>query len=100
MLAQFLEALRIVEVAADVGEVLGEVAPQRIFGRPGSRELVDRSTAFRLAKLVVVPFGSRESDDSVVAGKMSPSRRLYIAGINMRFIRSPLAPKKMTLQGR
>jgi hypothetical protein len=28
---------------------------------------------------------------------MFSSRRLYIAGINIRFTRSPLAPKKMTL---
>ena len=33
------------------------------------------------------------------AGKTSPSRRLYIAGISMRFARSPLAPKKTMLHG-
>ena len=30
---------------------------------------------------------------------MSASRKFHIAGISMRFMRSPVAPKKMTLHG-
>ena len=34
-----------------------------------------------------------------LVGKMSPRRRLYIAGMSIRFVRSPLAPKKTMLHG-
>jgi hypothetical protein len=82
-LAQLRERGLVVERAAHVREPLGEIAPERILGRAAARELVDRLV--HLVAKLLVRLGTREADDAEVRRQMSPSRRLYIAGISMRF---------------
>ena len=53
------------KVPGDVGQVLGEVAPERILGRAAAREFVD-ALMHGVAELRVVVGGARESDDPVV----------------------------------
>src|SRR5205823_4095363 len=66
LLVQVREAVRLVELTADVVQELGERLPLRLVER-GPRELLDGLPRVR-SKRIVVPVASRVADDREVLG--------------------------------
>ena len=65
LFAQFGIRRFVFERARHVREPFGEVAPERVLGRSGARELVDRFVHL-VAKLFAVVFRARKTDDAVI----------------------------------